>query len=137
MRHSILAGLAFAAAGVAAAAAHAQQALSAKEVAALVAGNSTEGTIVIESPLLGHKFERFFAAGGALYSRNSTKGESDKGTWRVTRAGSLCMRHDTWAQGREYCTQVNRTADGFERIFKGKPSEVMEVKPGDVFGLER
>lgn len=114
--------------------ARADETLSAGEVEKLLSGNSTKGVIVIESPLLNHEFQRFFAADGTLVSRNVTKGESDKGVWRVTPQGSVCMKHDG---GREYCTLVVRTRGGYQRVFKGKPSEAMAVLPGDAFALKR
>jgi hypothetical protein len=131
---TFLAALSLAALATPAAAA---DAMSDAEVEKLLSGNSTQGKIVIESPLLDHEFRRHFAADGRLVSHNVTKGEGDKGTWRVTPSGALCMKHDTWAQGREYCTLVERAGQGYRRIFKGKPSEEMKVLPGDAFGLLR
>ncbi len=122
---------------VATAPARAEQPLSPAEVRALLAGNSTRGTIVLESPLLGQVYERWFAASGELVSRNVTKGTNDAGAWRVDDAGHLCMTHRTWAAGREYCTAVVKAADGYRRLFNGKPSEAMEVRPGDAFALGR
>lgn len=130
-------GLAALLAFAAAAPARAEQPLSGAEARSLLAGNSTRGTIVLESPLLGHVYERWFAADGQLVSRNVTKGTTDSGTWRVDDAGNICMTHRTWASGREYCTAVASTADGYERLFKGKPSETVVVYPGDAFGLGR
>lgn len=122
---------------VAATAAHAADTLSKAEVEKLLAGNSTQGIIVIESPLLGHEFRRFFAADGRLMSHNVTKGEGDNGKWRVSPSGAVCMKHATWSQGREYCTLVERDGDRYRRVFGGKPSESMAVMPGDAFGLQR
>ncbi len=109
----------------------------ADELRGLLAGNSTQGVIVIESPLLNHEFRRYFAVDGRLVSQNVTKGETDAGTWRVTPSGAICMKHENWAQGREYCTLVERSDGGYQRVFKGKPSEDMKVLPGDAFGLSR
>lgn len=113
----------------------AEDLLAEKEVRELLAGNSTKGTIVIDSPLLGHEFLRHFAADGRLVSRNATKGETDKGSWRVNDSGAVCMKHDTWAQGREYCTLMLRRNGGYRRVFNGKPSEDLVVLPGDPFAL--
>ncbi len=119
---------------LAAAPAAAADTMSADEVRAALAGNSTKGVIVIESPLLGHEYERFFAADGKLVSRNATRGDTDEGTWRISRSGAVCMKHSS---GREYCTLMARAGDGFARIYKGQPSEEFSVLSGDAFGLGR
>lgn len=116
--------------------AQAGEPLSAAEARQLLAGNSTRGSIVLASPLLGHVYERFFAADGRLFSRNLTKNDGDAGVWRVDDGGNVCMKHTTWASGREYCTQIERTGtSSYTRVFKGEPSELMTVRPGDAFGL--
>ena len=88
--------------------------------------------------LPGATIHVFFAPDGSMGVKVPIIASADRGTYRISDDGHVCVRLEAWGQGIEDCGYPQRGAGGSYLVYDdgGSLALSLEVKPGNPEGIE-